>query len=87
MLTNGCIYCHNSLGPEVAHSKFTPLTLQMAKDPVPNVRFSVARTLHTLIAHIDSSVVQKQIKPCLLSLSEDSDRDVQYFASQALQAC
>lgn len=33
------------------------------------------------------SVVQQQIKPVLSRMTDDSDRDVKYFASQALQQC
>ena len=33
------------------------------------------------------SLVQQQVKPCLLRLSEDTDKDVRYFAGQGLQSC
>lgn len=53
---------------------------------MPNIRFNVAKTLQALIGLLDPAVVTAQVKPCLLALSEDSDKDVRYFASQALQS-
>jgi len=75
------------VGPEVVNSTFLPLILRMAKDPVPNIRFNVARTLHALIPTLDSNVVQNQVKPALSKLFDDSDKDVKFFASQAMQSC
>jgi serine/threonine-protein phosphatase 2A regulatory subunit A len=59
----------------------------MASDTVPNIRFNVAKTLQSLIPLLDNNVIQTQVKPCLTKLYEDSDRDVKYYATLALQAC
>ena len=59
----------------------------MADDKVPNVRFNVAKALQQLMPLLDASVVQQRVKPCLLKLVEDKDKDVRYFAEQGLQAC
>lgn len=64
-----------------------PLVIRLASDSVPNIRFNVAKTLHSLIPHLDSQTVQTKVKPCLTKLFEDPDRDVKFYASQALQLC
>lgn len=64
-----------------------PLVLRMAQDPVPNIRFNVAKTLQTLIPLLDPNVVQTKVKTTLSKLFDDADRDVKFFAGQALQLC
>ncbi len=51
------------------------------KDPIPNVRFTVAKIIHKTRPHMDQSVFASQILPGLKELVNDSVRDVQYFAS------
>ena len=75
--------CNN----EVLLSTMLPLVLKMSKDPVPNIRFNVAKVLQKLISQVDSSTVAKDIKPTLQTLHEDGDKDVKYFAAEALAAC
>lgn len=72
---------------ELLCGKMLPLVLQMGNDQVPNVRFNVAKTLQALIPVLEPGLVQQQVKPRLLELTEDADSDVQYFANQALQCC
>jgi serine/threonine-protein phosphatase 2A regulatory subunit A len=64
-----------------------PLLLRLAPDTVPNIRFNVAKTLSTLIPLLDGTVVQQKVRPCLSKLFDDTDRDVKFYASQALQLC
>jgi serine/threonine-protein phosphatase 2A regulatory subunit A len=71
---------------EVIQNSMLPLVIRMADDPVPNIRFNVAKTLHTLIKYLDANVVQTKVKPCLSKLYEDKDRDVKFYAAQALSA-
>jgi serine/threonine-protein phosphatase 2A regulatory subunit A len=54
------------------------------KDPIPNVRFTVAKILKQSKSQLDPSVVSSQIIPGLKEMTSDSDRDVQYYASVAL---
>jgi len=75
------------VGADVTISIMLPLVLRMIKDHVPNIRFNAAKTLHGLVPLLDTTVVQGQIKPALSQLYEDTDRDVKYYASLALQAC
>ena len=57
----------------------------MSSDKVANVRFNVAKTLQVLSEKVDAETIQSKVIPCLNSLAADSDVDVQYFASEALQ--
>ncbi len=54
------------------------------KDPIPNVRFTVAKILKQSKNQTDASVVQSQIIPGLKEMTNDPDRDVQYYATIAL---
>ena len=45
------------------------------------------QALQQLLPQLDASLIQQQVKPCLLRLAEDSDKDVRYFAGQGLQSC
>lgn len=66
--------------------------LQLATDPIPNVRFNVAKCLENLGAALSSSgspegqeVAQRSIVPALENLRNDPDADVRYFANRALE--
>lgn len=54
------------------------------KDPIPNVRFTVAKIIKHIKVYIDPAVLQSTIAPGLKDLAGDSDRDVAFFASVAL---
>jgi len=69
---------------EVTQNSMLPLVMRMAEDPVPNIRFNAAKTLGSLIKHLDANTVQTKVKPGLTKLYEDTDRDVKFYASQAL---
>jgi len=77
----------STVGHETLTGTMLPVVLTMRHDPVPNIRFNVAKSLQSLIAQLDAAVVQDQVKPCLIQLAEDDDKDVRYFASQALHSC
>ena len=64
-----------------------PVVVASSEDKVPNIKFNVAKMLKQLIPLVDNSVWNEVIKPCLLSLSEDEDVDVRYFANQAINSC
>ena len=74
-----------AVGPPFLEGTMLPLAIAMASDPVPNVRFNVARTLRKLMPLFDSATVQSKLRSCLSTLSEDKDPDVSYFAAQALR--
>jgi len=65
--------------------------LNMVQDPIPNIRFNVAKAFEVLIQELKSSsvgiqTVQEQIVPALQALSDDPDADVRYYAQKALVA-
>lgn len=62
-----------------------PLLVKALKDPIPNVRFTSAKVIHKQKQHIDASVFNSQIQNSLKELLQDSDKDVVYFATVALQ--
>lgn len=76
-----------SLTPEIIKEKVLPTVLELVDDPIPNVRFNVAKSLEVLVpilkqnsnAEVSSKVIQ-----VLDKLSKDSDVDVRFFAEKAL---
>lgn len=54
---------------------------------MPNIRFNVAKTLEVVATKVDASVIDAAVKPCLVALLQDSDGDVVYFATRALEKC
>ncbi|KAJ1627069.1 armadillo-type protein [Pavlovales sp. CCMP2436] len=69
--------------------EWLPLTLELAKDPVPNIRFNAAKTLGALVPALvrggQAAAVQSRVKPALTALLGDPDTDVQFYATQALE--
>lgn len=65
-------------------SELLPIVFQSTTDRVPNVRFVSARVLSDIAAVVDARVVVSEIKPRLESLARDSDKDVQFYAHEAL---
>jgi len=56
----------------------------LASDPVPNVKFNVAKTLMRISPWLDQASIQQHVKPVLEKLKQDSDSDVQYYALEAM---
>lgn len=61
----------------------------LASDPIPNIRFNVAKALEVLATVLGEQeggkeVVKESIIPALVKLKDDSDADVRYFAGKAL---
>ena len=62
----------------------------LANDPIPNIRFNVAKAfevLSTILATQSggTEIIKDSIIPGLLKLKEDQDADVRYFAGKALE--
>lgn len=62
----------------------------LSKDPIPNIRFNVAKALEVLATVLSEQeggkeVVQESILPALNTLKDDSDPDVRYFAGKAVE--
>ena len=74
-------------GKEVLRNDMLPLVIRATQDPVPNIRFNVAKTLRSLAGKLDVDDVQSQVRPALATLAGDNDIDVKYFATEALSVC
>ena len=69
----------------IVRVKILPLLLEMAMDPVPNIRFNVAKGLAKMAPICGQATIDSQIRPVLSQLLEDEDRDVRYFAKIAIE--
>jgi len=70
-----------SFSPKTVESILTPMAIHMANDPVPNIRFTVAKTLKLLIQYVGrTSKVVVDMEQILKELGDDSDKDVQFYA-------
>ena len=72
------------ISKQVLAREVLPKVLNLAGDPVPNVRFNVAFLLRDLKTAIDPADMEGTAVPMLQRLTRDEDFDVRYFAGQAL---
>lgn len=61
------------------------ILVSATQDRIPNVRFSAANVLASVSKCVPDNYVQEKIRPSLMELATDSDEDVKYFATKALQ--
>lgn len=68
--------------------------LRLAADPIPNIRFNVAKTLEVVGSFFNDTdksgkegkeLVSTKVAPVLRTLEQDGDADVRYFAGKALE--
>lgn len=79
-----------SLSPEIIRADIAGLLLDLSNDPIPNIRFNVAKSFEVMVPMFDSTsggsqFIQEFILPALERQKNDPDADVRYFASRALQ--
>lgn len=79
-----------SLSPEIIRNDIAGLLLDLSNDPIPNIRFNVAKSFEVMVPMFSltpdgSQFIQEFILPTLEQQKNDSDADVRYFASRALQ--
>jgi serine/threonine-protein phosphatase 2A regulatory subunit A len=79
-----------SLNLEIVRSDVIGALLELSKDPIPNIRFNVAKALEVMASSFGDSpegriFVQDWIAPTLERQQNDQDADVRYFANRALQ--
>lgn len=80
-----------SLNLEIVRAEIINPLLLLASDPIPNIRFNVAKSLEVLAATFNNTspegheFVQQQIVPVLDQQKNDQDADVRFFATRALQ--
>jgi len=83
------LFCIQALaevvGAEVLSESMLPLLLRLSKDPVPNIRFNVAKVLRVVVPLIGKELADSRVRPILKDLAEDEDVDVKYFANIALK--
>ncbi|KAI9322263.1 armadillo-type protein [Dichotomocladium elegans] len=78
-----------SLSLQIVKDNVLPTVLNLQQDPIPNVRFNVAKSLEVLAPILKreadaAGLVPSQIAPALQKLSSDADPDVKWFANKAL---
>ena len=78
-----------SLTLEVIRDSVLDMLLQLASDPIPNIRFNVAKALEIIATSVGDApegvqLVQQKIAPVLEALKNDQDADVRFFATRAL---
>lgn len=79
-----------SLDVAIIRDKVLDSALALVNDPIPNIRFNVAKALETLAVVLNTTpegqeIAQRRIVPEVLKLQEDADADVRYYASKALE--
>lgn len=79
-----------SLNIEIIQSDILEPLLVLAADPIPNIRFNVAKALEVIVETYSKTpegleVVKAKIIPTLEQMKNDSDADVRYYATRGLQ--
>ncbi|KAF8936600.1 hypothetical protein BGZ58_003983 [Dissophora ornata] len=81
----------SAVTPEVIRDFILPTVTNLVSDPIPNIRFNVAKSIEALIPVLSQNsdtkpLVDQQLKPALVKLSQDTDNDVRFFSQKALLA-
>ncbi|WVQ61990.1 hypothetical protein V866_006793 [Kwoniella sp. B9012] len=79
-----------SLNVPIIRDTVLESALNLANDPIPNIRFNVAKCLETLAAVLATTpegqeIISRKVIPALKKLQEDSDADVRFFATKAFE--
>ncbi|KAI0057522.1 ARM repeat-containing protein [Artomyces pyxidatus] len=79
-----------SLDFEIVRNETLEALLHLAADPIPNIRFNVAKSLEVVATTYGTTpegkeLVLQRIAPALDELKADQDADVRYFATHAIQ--
>lgn len=78
-----------ALTPAIIQGEILRTILALVDDPIPNIRFNVAKSLQVLAQTLISGgpdgakIAQQSISPAVETLKQDSDADVRYFAEKA----
>ena len=83
-----CQSMSDVVGADTIVDKILPVTLSLMNDPIPNIRFNVAKALERMIPSLkvaNRQTIDAHIKPALEKLASDTDLDVRFFAQRALQ--
>jgi len=79
-----------TLSLEVIRDSILPVLTTLMSDPIPNIRFNVAKSLEVISQTLNNApegsvVAKERIVPAVENLKNDADADVRYFANRALQ--
>lgn len=79
-----------SLNTEAICDNILETVVPMVDDPIPNIRFNVAKAFEVLAGVLSQTsegkaVIKSQIVPGLEKLKEDQDADVRFFAQKAAE--
>jgi serine/threonine-protein phosphatase 2A regulatory subunit A len=77
-----------SLTPQIIQAEVIEPLLVLAADPIPNIRFNVAKALEVLGTSFGtdaSDLAETRLLPALDQQQKDGDADVRYFAGRAHQ--
>ena len=74
---------------EVVKDFIVPTCVRLASDPVPNIRFNVAKTFANVISIVkklenSAKGINDLIKSTLVKLNEDADVDVRFYSKKSL---
>jgi serine/threonine-protein phosphatase 2A regulatory subunit A len=67
--------------PDSLVNEVLPIAVQLVSDPIPNVRYNVAKCLAS-----KKGLHASKIRSSLITLSNDSDIDVRYFAKNVIDS-
>lgn len=76
------------VGTQIIVDSMLPVVFNMSQDPIPNIRFNVAKTLEKIVPILlaEKHPSLEQVKATLERMTKDTDQDVRFFAQQALTA-
>jgi serine/threonine-protein phosphatase 2A regulatory subunit A len=70
--------------PELIQTSILPTLITLSSDPIPNIRFNVARSFEIVLPLLNNSKFINEVKTSLNKMKDDQDLDVKYFAAKAL---
>lgn len=76
-----------SVPGSLVDAHLVPMVVKMTSDPVPNVRFNVAKSIKMMrktCMSSNPSALEDHLLPCLWRLVADEDPDVKFYATRAL---
>lgn len=77
-----------ALTGDVIRDQLLPMVSVLAADPIPNIRFNIAKSLSTIIPLLKKAnlqpVLSEKVKPILVKMQDDGDVDVRYYSQVAL---
>jgi serine/threonine-protein phosphatase 2A regulatory subunit A len=85
-----CLYSLSEVLPHVPKDQITtlviPVLVKGMKDDIPNVRFCVSKIIIKQKQYIDTQQFNNVLQGPLKEMVADTDKDVSYFAGQALSS-